>query len=242
MINVVDVPEPGAVQDPFELGLLLPIPGIENNTILMEDRDGNEVQHLTATSVGFKAGGRTAFRDQKLKIDLFITDARFGLACSKYDKVRLMGGGWMIWGATTEVLFNSVSKARAKIRSRGKMLVGHVRYPWIQRVGSSAKTGRGSKETLVFDTKAGQGGQMRLTLTLPNNIEAARVAAEVARRAAIYRLASEEVSGDSRARLEQLATSNPPLGTQDGEIRFYDFPEARWVSEESAKLAPAART
>jgi hypothetical protein len=120
------------------------------------------------------------------------------------------------------------------------MLVGHVRYPWIQRVGSSAKTGWASEETLVFDTKAGQGGQMRLTLTLPKNIEAARVAAEVARRAAIYRLASEEPSGDTRARLEQLATSDPPLGTHDGEIRCYDFPEARWVSEESARLVPAA--
>jgi hypothetical protein len=109
MINVVDVPEPAAFQDPFELGLLLPIPGTEKNTILMEDRDGNQIQQLTATAVGFKAGGHTGFRDKKLKIVLFITDARFALACSKYDKVRLMGGGWMIWGATTEVLFNSVS-------------------------------------------------------------------------------------------------------------------------------------
>lgn len=121
------------------------------------------------------------------------------------------------------------------------MLVGQVRYPWIQRIGSSPKTGWASEETLVCDTKAGQGGQMRLAVTLPKNVEAARVAAEVARRAALYRLVSEELGSDARARLEQLASSEPPLGTRDGEIRFFDFPEARWVSEESGRLVPTAR-
>ena len=45
---------------------------------------------------------------------------------------------------------NAISKARAAIRSRGKMLVGQVRYPWIQTVGSSPKDGWASEEKLIL--------------------------------------------------------------------------------------------
>jgi len=236
MINVIDIPDPGAVTDPVELGLVFPIPGAEKNTVVMEDRDGDHVQRLTATAVDFNANGKTAFRDRKIKIALFITDARFALACSKYDK----GGGW-VGGAGTVIVFNSVSKARAALRSRGKMLVGQVRYPWIQRIGSSPKTGWASDEKLVFDTSAGQDGAMRLTVTLPKNVEAARVACEIAQRAARYRLASEDIETDARTALEQLAVAEPLTGpaTDASGIRFFEIPGAKIVSEDSARISPS---
>jgi len=232
MINVVDVVDPAEIKDPFALGLLLPVPGTEKNTILTEARDGEHIQRLTAVAVEFRTGAQVAFRDRKIKIDVLITDARITLACSKYDK----GGGW-IGGASFMVVANSVSKARAKLRSRGKMLVGQVRYPWIQRVGSSPRTGWASEEKLVLDTKAGQGGQMRLTLTLPKSLDSASVASEIARRAAAYRLASEELAPDTRSRLGQVPNSEP---TESDGVRFFTFPEPRWVTEESARLMPRA--
>lgn len=241
MINVVEIPDRGAISDPVELGLLLPIPGSETNTILMEDRDGAEVQRLTATAVEFTAAGRTAFRDRKVKIDLFVTDARFALACSKYDK----GGGWNFWGGggalALDAAFNTVSKARAKLRSRGKMLVGQVRYPWIQRVGSSPKTGWASVEKLVLESSAGRNAAMRITLTLPKTIDSGRVACEITRRAARYRLASEELNPDVRGALELLATAEADGATapDSSGMRFFNFPAAKTVSEESARLAPS---
>lgn len=242
MINVVEISDPAAISDPVELGLLLPVPGSETNTILMENRDGADVQHLTATAVDFTAAGRTAFRDRKVKIALFITDARFALACSKYDK----GGGWNFWGGgggalALDVAFNAVSKARAKLRSRGKMLVGQVRYPWIQRVGSSRKTGWASVEKLVLESSAGKNAAMRITLTLPKNIDSGRVACEIARRAARYRLASEELAPDVRAALEQLAAAETDgsIAPDSTGVRFFNFPAAKTVSEESARLAPS---
>lgn len=234
MINVVDVPDPGSISDVFELGLILPVPGVEKNTLVMEPRDGRDVKRFTATAVEFKTNGRTVFRDRKVKIDVFVTDARFAVACSKFDK----GGGWVGSGGFM-VVANSVSKARAVLRSRGRMLVGQVRYPWIRRVGSSPKTGWASEEKLVFETSAGKGGDMQLTLTLPKNVDAGLVAAEIAKRAAAYRLAAEDAAADARARLEAMASS-PPAPTEDGGVRYYALPEPHVVGEDSARLQPRA--
>ena len=141
MLNIVEFPDPSeSVQFP-EMGLLFPVPGIEKNTIVMEDRDGSNVQRLTASEVIFKVGAQTKFRDRKVKIDLFVTDARFALACSSYDK----GGGHALFGGSGALLIgvgvNSVSNVRSKMRSRGKMLVGQVRYPWLRRGPSLRRPG-----------------------------------------------------------------------------------------------------
>ena len=240
MINVVDIPESGSSEDFLEMGLLLPVPATEKNTVVMEDRDGTQVQRLTASAVEFKVGGRTVFKDRQVRIDLFVTDARFALACSKYDK----GGGWAPWGGlaagAVAVTANAVSKTRAKLRSRGKMLVGQVRYPWIHRVGSSPKTGWGSEEKLIFETSA-KGGSTTLTLTLPKNTDAAKVAAEITQRAARYRLASEQLDKETRDLLEPF-TSVEPLAPSANpkEARYFTMPRAHMVDEESARVAPAA--
>lgn len=241
MINVAEISDPGAIGDPSELDLLLPILGSETNTILMEDRDDVEVQHLTATAVEFTTAGRTAFRDRKVKIDLCVSYARFALACSRYDK----GGGWNFWGGggalALDAAFNAVSKTRAKLRSRGMMLVGQVRYPWIQPVGSSPKTGWASVEKLVLESSAGKNPAMRITLTLPKIIDSGRVACEITRRTARYRLASEELNPDARAGLERLATAEADGASAPDStgMRFLNFPAAKTVSDESARLAPS---
>jgi hypothetical protein len=235
MISVVEIPDSGSAVDFFEMGLLLPVPGTEKNTVVMEDRDGTQVQRLAASAVEFKAGGRAVFKDRQVRIDLFVTDSRFALACSKYDK----GGGW-VGGPAVMLPANAVSKARAKLRSRGKMLVGQVRYPWIQRVGSSPKRGWGSEEKLIFETTA-KGASTTLTLTLPKDTDAAQVAAEIARRAARYRLVSEQLDQETRDLLQPF-TSVEPLapGANAKEVRYFTMPRAHNVSEESARLAPVA--
>lgn len=209
MLNIVEVPDPSEFAQFPEMGLLSPVPGIEKNAIVVEDRDGSNVQRLTASKVIFKVGAQTKFKDRKVKIDLFVTDARFALDCSSYDK----GGGHVFFGGGGALLVgvgaNSVSKIRAKMRSRSRMLVGQVRYPWLRRVGSSPKTGFGTSEKLYFETSVKGGGTTTLTLYLPSNVSAAQVAAEVARRAARYRLATKNPDGELRLTLEALTPSRP---------------------------------
>jgi hypothetical protein len=236
VINVVDIPEPGSVADPFQLGLLLPVPGPDTNTIMLEQRDGPNVVRLTAVAIAFNVEGRAAFNDKKVLIDVLVTDARVAVACSKYDK----GDSWLFFGGSAldifnDALFNSVSTARAHIRSRGKMLVGQIRYPWIQRIGGSSEEGK-----LVFETSAGRGGQMRLTLVLSKGPGGLDVATEIARRAASYRLASEQLGQDASRWLEALTAAEPDGASapDSGGMRFFQLPEPRRVSTESALLAP----
>lgn len=241
MLSIVEVPDPSESAQFPEMGLIFPVPGIEKNSIIIEGRDGSSVQHLTASEVIFTVGGQTKFKDRKVKIDLFLTDARFALACSDFDK----GGGHSFFGgagaAVLMVGVNSVSKIRAKMRSRGRMLVGQVRYPWLSRVRSSPKTGFGTYEKLHFESTVKGGGTTTLTLFLPNNVSAAQVAAEVARRAARYRLATKNPDGELRQTLEAL-TSIKALdsGTKANEIYWHILPCADSVDETSARLSPTA--
>jgi hypothetical protein len=239
LLNIVEVPDPAESAKFPEMGLLFPVPGIEKNTIVMEDRDGSDVQRLTASEVIFKVGAQTKFKDRKVKIDLFVTDARFALACSSFDK----GSSFTPWGGlgagAIALTATAVSKARAKVRSRGRMLVGQVRYPWLRRVGSSPKTGFGTYEKLYFETSVKGGGTTTLTLWLPSNVPAAEVAAEVARRAARYRLATKNPDGELQQTLERLTSVKAAdVGTNAKEIHWHTLPGADSVDEASARLSP----
>ena len=234
MIGIEEIPEPDEAVDAFEAGLLLPVPAGETNSILLEERDGSNIQRLTASRVELSVGDKTVFKAADVEIETFITDARVAFACSKYDK----GGGWR--GGSTALVLNVGSKVLAARRRRGKMLVGQVRFPWIANVGSTTKTGWRSEETLHFDTRFTEDELCRLTLQLPKNAGASRAAAEIARRAATYRLAVEDGLGDDeRAALEELTRSEPLTSSVKNEISFHAFPTHWFVNEASARLSPA---
>ena len=70
-----------------------------------------------------------------------ITDSRVIFAASKFDK----GSSWAGWGPiglTMAVAATGISKARAASRSRGKILAGQIRYPWLRQAGASLRNGR----------------------------------------------------------------------------------------------------
>ena len=153
MIGIEGVPDPSTPIDPNEAGLILPVPGPQANAIVLEARDGQNIQTLTARSAELTHNGRTVFRVRDVRIDVYITDTRVALACSKYDK----GGGW-IGSPTGMILLNTVSKTRAALRRRGKMMVGQVRYPWVQRVGSTAASRHAERRASCVRCETSQGG------------------------------------------------------------------------------------
>jgi hypothetical protein len=235
MITIRDVPEPGTV-DLFEDGLLLPIPSVERNTILLEDRDGEDVRRLTAKAAAVDLNGKKLASMSDMRIDVYVTDARVAIACSKFDK----GGGWtgMGTGALVAVAFNAGSKILAANRRRGKMLVGQARYPWIASAGSTSRIGMFSSEGLYIKVKSPD-GILQLRLDLPKNIDAASVAAEVARRAAIYRLACEPaMDAEKRAALEPL-TKAERIEPEKGMVRYHVLPFYQTLGEDSGRLLPA---
>ena len=121
-------------------------------------------------------------------------------------------------------------------------MVGQVRYPWIQSVGSTARTGWRSEERLFFNAKASEDDSLRLVLTLPKDIDAAQAAAEITRRASAYRLTAEsELDEEERSKLEELGRANPlPPDPTAGknDARYFEFPTFWFMNEQSARLLP----
>jgi hypothetical protein len=234
MISVEDVPSSGAV-DVATGSLYVPVPGVERNSIVLEPRDGANITKVSAKAVKLERAGTQVLRSSDISIDVYMTDARVAIACSKYDK----GSTWY-GGVGVMVVGNAITKSMAAVRRHGKMLVGQARYPWIQRVGSTSRIGTGTEERLIIDAPHRDGSMYRLTLQLPRNIDAARVASGIANRAATYRLACDPaVNDEMRVQLETLATAGPlPPSSKKNIIVFHQFATCHKICETSAKLAP----
>jgi hypothetical protein len=199
--------------------------------ITLDARDGQHVMQVVATSVRVlevgPAGLKTVVKLEEVKIDVYVTDSRLALACQKYDK----GGGWVGFGAggvLVAVTANAVSKARAAGRSRGKVLVGHVRYPWLKSVGASSKSGFASSEAIRLEYSENHSGGpvcKLVDLTLPKNIDATLVAREITRRAAAYRLANYPgMPAEEKAKFASLSEEPPRLAPPPKKFAFVQMP------------------
>jgi len=181
-----------------------------------------------------------------IKWEILITDTRVIVYCTKFDK----GGGWtgMGAGAVFALAANAVSKARAAHRRKGKVLVAHIRYPWIAAVGGSPKEGWRSAENLRFKVDAQPRGQghrhLYLTLVLPKQLDAASIAYEVGRRCARYRLANDDsMEPEEHAKFVAIATGpqKTPAASDPGKPRWswYEMPTSYRVNATTAR--PKAR-
>jgi len=219
-----------------EDGRLYPLPDEQKGSVRMEQWDGEPLR-LTGSALviqELRSGKwRTLQRLRDVKLDLLITDSRLVVSCSKFDK----GGGWIGFGGGGVVLAlaaNGVSKARAAHRRHGKLLVGHVRYPWLRCVGYKPKAGWGSSEEIrlgvVARSRDGERQELFLNIALPKNVDSAAVARAVVMRAAAYRLTHTEVQDEDRPRFEELS-EGPRLATPEPKkFALYNIPRHYYVS------------
>lgn len=217
-----------------EDGLLLPVPALETDTVLLEPRDGARPSRVLCNEVQVRGGeaNRRLLRAPSVRAQVLLTDARLTVACSKYEK----GGGW-VGDPVSMLALNAGSKLLAAARRRGKMLVGQVRYPWIQAVYAQNKSGWSGSEMLRVVVRSA-GESMRLELTFPKDVDATAVATDLIRRAARFRLAVEPgLEAEERARLTELADIAPLQwrpGT--GEMAGVRFPSHWPAGEKSARF------
>lgn len=221
--------------------LMAPVPSDElPDTVHADPLDGAAPLALHCVSATLRVAGDKKpileVRDIRGKVTL--TDGRVTFACSKYDK----GGGW--FGGVTAIALNAGSKALAARRRRGKMLVAHLRYPWITAVYAQNKNGFLSSERLriVF---VNDGARMQLDFELPKDVDATSVATELIRRAAAFRLQHDpELEDEEREQLLALASLAPLEDSRDRtEMVGRAFPTHWPVSEHSARLGlPGAQT
>lgn len=216
-------------------GVLYPIPGEGPNAVVFDEHDGQVQGPVTATRIELSESVNGGKRKQllmaeKVKVSVYITDARLVVACSKYDK----GGGW--YGGVTALALNAGSKAMAAMRRHGKSLVGHVRYPWLSWTGYTTKTGWLSEESLRISAAAKDGAvkhTLYLDLQLPKTTSAEKVAHEITSRAARHRLATCDMEPKVRAEVEALV--NPPaLVPEPKKYSQWMFPEYFFARESTA--------
>lgn len=212
-------------------GALYPVLGSAEDAsclIELEELDGpSVVQHPVKDIYVRRVEGsklRYLKRVQDIKAVLYVTDARVALACEKFDK----GGGWVgfsLSGMATAAAVNAVSKARASRRRKGKLLVAHVRYPWLGSIAFTAKgVGFLNSEEVSFRTQIVEDGTtkvLELTVHLGKGASAPAIANDVAQRCARYRLRHKHDLGDEdRLLLNQLLEA-PPLAPEPKRVVRY---------------------
>lgn len=235
---------------------LFPVLSAPNSNLAVEldQSDGRAplLLHATAARVlGTNASGQLAAvmpLPSDVKWDVVITDSRVIVYCEKYDK----GGGWVGFGGAGiafALAANAVSKARAAHRRKGKVLVAHVRYPWLERLLAAPKTGWLSSERLRLRVNSAPGGPNRfimLELDLPKHESALGAGCEIARRCARYRLANDPtMEPQERERFMALATGRPrnpepPAAGQKTGWATYTMPSNYRVNATTAVPKPAA--
>jgi hypothetical protein len=177
-----------------------------------------------------------------LKATLYVTDARVVLACPKFDK----GGGWVglgVGGLAVAAVANVASKARAAKRRKGRLLIGHVRYPWLGRVVFTASSdGLLSTESVMFTVTVREDGVDRvlaLEARLNRGAGAPGVAHSVATRSARYHLAHDTDLNDDQEAAFVAVRDATPIAPDKNHSTFYSMPTYRRVMHRTAYPSPA---
>jgi len=165
-----------------------------------------------------KTGGeKTVYiKAQEIALSVYVTDSRVIFYCSNYDK----GGGW-IGGGVQSLVLNAISKAAARARTKGTVLVGHIRYEWLQSIGYFCKTGWLSQEQMRFIYNDSDETQWIIDLVLNKRDDSSAFAHDVLHRACKYRLVmKDEISDIERLFLESHSrTARIPV-TDDPRHKF----------------------
>ncbi len=184
-------------------------------------------------------GLRTHLRIGNVKVDVMISDARLAVGCVNFDS-----GEQRSPGIRTAILVKSLGSVTPDDGAGyGRMLVGHVRYPWLRCVGFKPRTGWRSRDELRLGVVArapdGDERELFLDVQLPRGVDSASLARSVVAKAARYHLAYSEVTDEvERDSYEHLAEGPRLAPAGPTEFALYRLPSASFVSAISAYPPP----
>ena len=209
---------------------LYPEPSDLSDTVEGEAGDGTQPslhEAIGLALVSFASGRpKQVAQFTDLSATCVVTDCRVTVACSKYDKGSKRTG-FGVSSMAIAVTANAVSKARAKRRSKGRMLVGHVRHQWLGQIEATDRSGLFGKNRLdlfLGDPTTTEAELLVLSVILGKRESASSMAADIARRAARYKAAhvADQASRPGLLAYAQQATYE----TIHGGARRYRLPEA----------------
>jgi ribosomal protein L40E len=234
VIGVREVLAPDVAVDVGESSLLLPLPGLNGNSIVFEDRDGSKVRTFRASAFVYSENKLTVAKAAKLAIAVFVTDARVAFACARYDK----GGGWTGagGGAILALSLNAASMAKAAYQRRGKSLVGQVRYQSLAAVGSGHHPALlNPRQYLALAWEPTSTDRCHLQLTIEDG-DVSALAADIARRAVRYALAVDPaLTDEKRTRIQPLLDAKPLGHLADNKLYYHNVPSHFKENETTAR-------
>lgn len=210
----------------------------DGHTMVLEPLDGAPLWiHASGLVVSERVanGLRTHLRIGNVKVDVMISDARLAVGCANFESGKRKSPG-----VEAAILAKGLDNARP---DQGKMLVGHVRYPWLRCVGFKPRTGWRSNDELRLGVVArasdGDERELFLDLQLPKGVDSAAIARGTVAKAARYQLVYGEVTNEAeRDSYERLAEGPRPAPAPSTEFALYRLPSVSFVSAISAYPAP----
>ncbi len=166
----------------------------EGQLAALESGDGTNMLSFQASSAFVEHSGEALAQTQGPTLGV-VTDCRVIVSCEKFTK----GSTWIGAGPGVAVAAGAmaVSAVRARMRRRGKVMVGHLRYEWLSRVG----TRKGAVVALEYRNNF---ILKELKIRTLGGIAPA-MAQDIARRAATLRLAQNpDLTAEQRTALEAL--------------------------------------
>jgi hypothetical protein len=225
-----------------EDGRLYPVVGAERAPVELEEWDGTALQTVLVRGLSLSETVNNGSRKRLLllrdiKLDVLITDARVVLACKNWDQLPKAWGVGL--GATSALITNVTRSVKAARARRGKMLLGHVRYPWLMYVGFEPKRRWLDSPKLRFGLmERPSRDQQRLVLidlALAKSHDSAAIARSVAQRAAQYWLTHAAVQDPAaRHRLDELAAGVDLPAPAAGKMALYKMPQSLPASADTA--------
>lgn len=188
---------------------------VEGEIVAAEPGDGSNMLSFSGSyAVVYDLRGRirTKLAETHGPTFGFVSDCRVAVSCEKFTK----GSTWVGGGAGAVVAAGAmaVSAAKARRRRQGKIMVGHLRYEWITRVGASP----GKHLSLEY---VSNGVPKAMEMQVNGGISVA-MAQDIARRVAALRLEQNpDLPAEQRAALEELRAAEPLQPT----VRKWDYYE-----------------
>ncbi|MDR1778401.1 MAG: hypothetical protein LBR14_01405 [Clostridiales Family XIII bacterium] len=125
---------------------------------------------------------------EQIYISVYVTDSRVAFFCETYD----VGGSGAIPGKLhyPNYIERGAYEAAGRKRTRGTVMVGHIRYEWLASVGyRGVKYALYPNVTLTYVDDRNDKWTVILTLNRKDNAAAAYIANKIAYKAARYKLA-----------------------------------------------------
>lgn len=130
------------------------------------------------------------------KFDFYITNSRAILLCKKYDKGSVWFGIGGL-GAAAALVGTAVSKISAAVRSKGTVLLGHIRYEWLMGVGYKRKTGWLDGDYVYLYYLDFTDTAWCFYLPFPKGTDTANIANKILQQACKYRLEMNDEKKES---------------------------------------------